>query len=226
MNLYRNCYNNNDKEFNELSKIATECVFIAQNYLKNKNDVSIVSLREVNRFLILFQFFEKFIQERNKLDPNILNQEFKLIKDRIAVFYKNKSKFFYHKAAINLSLFLCYYLRLPDKELIKGLEDLLNHKKYFEDSFLKIPEMEMDYVIDNFLIPKGIAKNRALKENLFSTLFCIVNKIPIMFDYYFHVLTPLPQCQCLPDLLPLLQNSKVSYHRQKGHCIYCPLCKC
>ena len=180
MNLYRNCYNNNDKEFNELIKIATECVFIAQNYLKNKNDVSIVSLREVNRFLILFQFFEKFIQERNKLDPNILNQEFKLIKDRIAVFYKNKSKFFYHKAAINLSLFLCYYLRLPDKELRKGLEDLLNHKKYFEDSFLKIPEMEMDYVIDNFLIPKGIAKNRALKENLFSTLFCIVNKIPII----------------------------------------------
>ena len=40
--------------------------------------------------------------------------------------------------------------------------------------------MEMDYVIDNFLIPKGIAKNRALKENLFSTLFCIVNKIPII----------------------------------------------
>ena len=38
----------------------------------------------------------------------------------------------------------------------------------------------MNYIIDNFIIPKGIAKNRALKENLFSAFICIVNKIPLI----------------------------------------------
>ena len=122
MNSYSVDYNKNEKEFDELIKIQTDCVYIAQNYLKNNNDSSIVSLREVNRFLTLFKFFENFIQERNKKDTSISNMEFKLIKDSIGIFYEKKSKFFYHKAAVNLSLFLCYYLRLPDKEMRKGLE--------------------------------------------------------------------------------------------------------
>jgi hypothetical protein len=38
----------------------------------------------------------------------------------------------------------------------------------------------MNYIINSFIIPKGIAKNQALKENLFSAFFCIVNKIPLI----------------------------------------------
>ena len=38
----------------------------------------------------------------------------------------------------------------------------------------------MKYIVENFIIPRGIAKNRALKENLFSTFICIVNKIPLI----------------------------------------------
>ena len=178
MELYVNDYKNNLNDYNDLINIQTECISIAQNYLKKENDVSIVSLREVNRFLILFKFFEDFIQKRNERDPNF--NEFSLLQSEIITFYKNKSKFFYHRVAVNLSLFLCYYLRLPDKNSRKCLEEKLNETNFFGKHFLKIPELEMDYVIDNFIIPIGIAKNSALKENLFSTLFCIVNKIPII----------------------------------------------
>ena len=173
----------NQQEYNELIKIQTECISIAQNFLKKEKDISIVSLREVNRYLIFFKFFEKFIQERNKNDPLFLNNEFRIIfeeKDEIANFYKDSSKFFLHKAAINLSLFICYYLRLPDKERRKQLEKKFSETNYFEGSFLKIPNLEMDYVINNFIVPVGIAKNRALKENLFCALYCIANKIPLI----------------------------------------------
>ena len=70
MELYSDYYKNNKKEFDDLIFIQTECIFVAQNYLKKKNDVSIVSLREVNRFLTFFKFFENFIQKRNKEDPD------------------------------------------------------------------------------------------------------------------------------------------------------------
>ena len=38
----------------------------------------------------------------------------------------------------------------------------------------------MEYLVNSFLIPKGIAKNKALKENLFSALYCCMNKIPLI----------------------------------------------
>ena len=180
MESYSVYYLKNKKEFDYLINMQTECISIAHNFLKIQNDVSIVSLREVNRFLELFKYFENFIQKRNKDNSDFNSQEFRIITDEIVKYYNNKSKFFYHKAAVNLSLFLCYYLRLPDKATRKELENKFDETKFFQDSFLTIPKLEMDYLIDNFIIPKGIAKNRALKENLFSALFCIVNKIPLI----------------------------------------------
>ena len=171
----------NEKELcDELIKMEIDCISTAQNFVKENNDVSVVSLREVNRFLIFFKFFVGFIQNRNLNDENFNGEEFTLIRDEIVDLYKNKSKKFYLESAINLSLFICYYLRLPDKESRHQLEQKLNSQKFFQGHFLKIPSLEMDYVVNNFIIPKGIAKNQALKENLFSALYCIVNKIPLI----------------------------------------------
>ena len=181
MESYKENYKKNMKDYNNLINIQIECISIAHNFLKKENDISIVSLREVNRFLELFKFFENFIEKRNKNDPYFDSHEYIILnQDDIIYYYKNKNKYFYHRAAVNLSLFLCYYLRLPDKKSRKELEGLIDEKKYFVDKFIKIPELEMDYIINNFNIPTGIAKNKALKENLFSTFVCIVNKIPII----------------------------------------------
>ena len=170
---------NNEKILcDQIIKKQIDCISIAQNFVKENNDVSLVSLREVNRFLIFFKFFVDFIQKRNQDDENFNGEGFFLFQDDIVALYKNKSKIFYLEAAINLSLFICYYLRLPDMESRMQLEEKLN--SFFGGNFLKIPSLEMDYVVNNFIIPKGISKNQALKENLFSALYCIVNKIPLI----------------------------------------------
>ena len=63
ISLFPNYDNNiNDKKIcNELIDIIIDTVNLAQNFMKDNNDVSIVSLREVNRFLLFFKFFIKFI---------------------------------------------------------------------------------------------------------------------------------------------------------------------
>ena len=132
-----------------------ECISIAQNFVKENNDVSVVSLREVNRFLIFFKFFVKFINNRNKNDDDFNGNNIQYSEKEIVTIYKNnKNNIFVYESAINLSLFICYYLRLPDKETRKQLEEKLN--PFFNGEFLKIPSLEMDYVINNFIIPQGI----------------------------------------------------------------------
>ena len=88
---------------------------------------------------------------------------------------------------MNLSLYICYYLRLPDNESRKELLKQLDDEKYFNNQFLIVPQLEENYVTKNIVeskenevLSKGIAKNRALLENLFSLYFCIVNKIPLI----------------------------------------------
>ena len=41
-----------------------KCIKICHNYLKANNDISIVSLREVNRFNIFLEFFFEYIKKK------------------------------------------------------------------------------------------------------------------------------------------------------------------
>ena len=46
-------------------------------------------------------------------------------------------------------------------------------------NFLSLPEREQKYLANRINPPEGIAKNRALLENIFTLFFCINCKIPI-----------------------------------------------
>ena len=126
-----------------------------------------------------FEYFVEFILSRKQYYSNN-NDEYKIFDDEVKLFYGNKSQKDIYIYAINLSLFMCYYLRLPNKNTRNGLVEKLNKIKYFNGDFLKVPNMELNYLVDNLEIPKGIAKNKALKENLFSAFNCLVNKIPLV----------------------------------------------
>ena len=88
-------------------------------------------------------------------------------------------------------IYLGYYLRLTDTESQKnntidgGLRKILYEKineifkKESKYDFLIIPEREENFIADNVELEKGIAKNRALLENLFSLFVAINTKIPI-----------------------------------------------
>ena len=72
-----------------------------------------------------------------------------------------------NRDAIILSLDFCYYLKLPTNKIrsayIKEIKQL-----YDKIPFLKVPERESDFIINEILKgKKGFAKNKALTENLF-----------------------------------------------------------
>ena len=170
-----------DKEKGNNKKIidmAINAILLSQSYIKNTNDVSAVSLREVKRFILFFKYFVRYL----------LNKKYtKDSKDKSIIFYTLKSNNEIYKYAVILSLYICYYLRLPDNKSRNELLGIFQKNKIFEDNFLLVPELEMNYVAQNILeskenesLSKGIAKNRALLENLFSLYFCTVNKIPLI----------------------------------------------
>jgi len=140
----------------EIIKEIVDCINICHDFIRDKYDRSSVSMREIRRFGIFFEYFIKY---------------FKNLEDT----YKKM------KASLNLTLYLCYYLRLNDKGYRKELSNKLS-KFYTSKCFLKIPENEMKKITSKMHIEKskGIALNRALKENLFTCYICIENTIPLI----------------------------------------------
>ena len=157
-----------------LKKTASEAIIVAQNYVREKNDVSSVSLREIRRFSIFYGFFVDYFRKNKTLFEN-KNQNEDL--DKIDTYYKNMSKDDIYKNSIKLSIYLCYYMRLSNKEFRKDLALKMN--SIFGDNFIEIPEHEQQYIAKNIEMKKGIAKNRALLENLFTIFACVNAKVPL-----------------------------------------------
>ena len=170
--------NKNEEEFFErLVSIGSKCVIICHYFIKEKNELSIINLKDVNKFLELLNFFSKFLFIRKDKFSSINND---LLNNEILEFYKDKSEFDLYCYSINLSLYICYYLKLIDKESRNQLVEILNKENFFGGDFLKLPLIEQNYLINNLQIDNGISKNNTLKENLFISFFCIINKLPII----------------------------------------------
>ena len=147
--------NQNDKKKEKVVRNMIQSIIICHEYIRDLYDRSSVSMREIRRFGILFEYFVKYF-------ANIENMAKKM------------------SASLNLSLFLCYYLRLNDKTDRKNLAKKL--EKFFNNNFLSLPEKIMKEITEKMSIEKnaGIALNRALRENLFSIYICITNTIPLI----------------------------------------------
>ena len=109
-------------------------------------------MREIRRFGLLFEYFIKNFDSDKKIE-----------------------------FSLNMALYLCYYLRINDKEVRHQLKEKLKKFSQNED-FLKIPEAQVEYITKQMVLDesKGIALNRALRENLFTIFICITNKIPLI----------------------------------------------
>jgi len=145
---------------NDLNKITNEIIdsiVICHHFIREKYDQSSVSMREIRRFGLFFEYFIKYFNEFDKAsDRKIM------------------------KSSLNVTLYLCYYLRLNDKSDREALSKKLD--KFFKNSFLKIPENEITKITQEMVIEKGkgIALNRALRENLFTCFTCIDNNVPLI----------------------------------------------
>ena len=140
---------------NDLIDTMVNSIVICHNYIRDLYDRSSVSLRELKRFRILFEYFSLYFEQINEPAKRL---------------YKS----------LNLSLYLCYYLRINEKKDRHNLSQKLG--KYFKKNFIGLPEYEMKKITEKMSIEKntGIALNRALKENLFSMFICISSNIPLI----------------------------------------------
>ena len=149
--------NNNYKEINDIYSETVISIVICHNYIREKYDESSVSLRELRRFGIFFEYFIKY-------------------------FIDIKSSYKRMKNSLNMTLYLCYYLRLNENKYRLELTKSLNDYFYKNNSFLKVPNQEITKITEEMKIEKsrGIALNKALKENLFSIFVSLMNKVPLI----------------------------------------------
>ena len=172
-----------DKELTKLKNLAADMIIEAQNYIRTFNDKSAVSLRDIRRFNIFYEFFYDYLNKRKKIC--LKEKENLLYKGGDNEFYENLDDYSMQVYSINLSIFVCYYLRITNKEKRNILYSKMD--KYFKGfspdynnkDFLELPLKEEKFIVDNIKLDKGIAKNRALLENIFSLFIAINNMVPI-----------------------------------------------
>ena len=172
-----------EENYKKIHKLAKKMISKAQNYIRSKNGISSVSLREIRRFNIFYEFFYGYL--KNKKEMNLNLPENNKINNSDNEFYKKLTEIDLHIYSIILGVFVCYYLRITNIKERNELRDLMNnklrkfHPSFKNKDFLDIPKKEELYIANNIDLESGIAKNRALLDNLFSLFIAINNKVPI-----------------------------------------------
>ena len=143
-------------------------VCAAHHQFKKWEDVSSVSLRDVARYKILYNWFYSSSITRN----------------RMSIKKKGKNTVKMHNQAAILALLHCYYLRISSKdkraELLFKLEPHLKKLDMIKEEVEELLyQEEMDFLERMKPLPEGIAENQALRENVFALIVCIFTKIPI-----------------------------------------------
>jgi len=162
------------KQYNELKELAKKSIVKAQTYVRDKYGNSAVSLREIRRFSIFYDFFVHYLRKKRELFKNMELNDFSDLRDAD---YRDLRDFDIYKYSINLSVYICYYLRLTNKSYRDEFSSEMNG--IFKCIFEEIPKKEQKYIVDNIEMKEGIAKNRALLENIFSLFVCINAKVPL-----------------------------------------------
>ena len=139
---------------------------ICHNFIRKYNEISSVSLREIRRFNIFYEFFYDYIKlkkknEQKNTERSSNNNNFTI--SNIFSFLGMK-ELDIHISAINLSIFICYYMRITNKQLREMLYNQLNQKicmlnNWFNGKdFLEIPLNEEKFIADNIQIDIQVEK--------------------------------------------------------------------
>ena len=158
----------NNTQYKQLKELALNSLSFSHKFIKDKGDVSSVSLREIRRFNIFFDYFVEYFNK--KIDYYNENE----IKKNE---YENFIDFDKYKNAIILSIFICYYLRICDKEIKASFEREIN--SIIKVKFRKTFEKEANFLLNEIKLVQGIAKNNALKRNIFTMFSAINARVPL-----------------------------------------------
>ncbi|XP_065503793.1 E3 ubiquitin-protein ligase RNF213 [Caloenas nicobarica] len=152
--------------------VVTEVLFASQRYMRQRDDeCSFVSLRDVERCVEVLRWFHK----RSELLLGELEKY--LAEKRAPKSTAERNTVFW---ALVLAVGVCYHASLEKKEAYRSAISQVLPKPY--DTQKKILE-EISLMQDLFLsgvhLRDTIARNLALKENVFMMVICIELKIPL-----------------------------------------------
>ena len=109
-----------NEDCQKLIKRTLGSICDCHNFIRENYDASSVSLREIRRFNIFFKFFLDYLKNKSQYKDYYV-QTFDLL-----------------LGTLNITLYLCYYLRISDKKIREDLAKILD--KYFEGKlFLEMP---------------------------------------------------------------------------------------
>ncbi|KAH7279889.1 hypothetical protein KP509_37G042500 [Ceratopteris richardii] len=139
----------------------------SQAFMRKHMGLSSVSLRDVQRWIHLFDWFKHNVAERMKLQERTRREDTEL------------------RAKV-LACSLCYYCRLPTKALRKAYRTTCCkfltwrvQRNLSEKDFLNILHQEQHDILARMDMPSGIAMNSSLLENVFVVLTCMLNHLPV-----------------------------------------------
>ena len=156
---------NKDLDSSEIILIhyfTTKLITLAQNFIRDNNEISAVSLREIRRYNIFYEFFYNYLKQKKEIGcSSKLNQ---IIAEE-DTFYNNCDHLTLQLYSIFLGIFVCYYLRIIDDETRKKFQEkidgeIINFNESFSNKELK---EKMDKEIINFI---ESLSNKELKEKL------------------------------------------------------------
>ena len=140
-------------------------------------------MRDIRRFCIVYEFFYNYLNLRKEL---CLKEKINLIYEEEDLdFYRNIDDYSIQVYAINLSIFINFYLRLETREQRYELKQKMNEiilkfdPKFKPKDFLYLPLKEENFLYNGIKLDKGIVKTRFLLENIFSLFVSINTKIPL-----------------------------------------------
>ncbi|KAM3924826.1 E3 ubiquitin-protein ligase RNF213-like [Leptodactylus fuscus] len=151
-------------------QLLTDVLSASQTYMRRKNDeCSFVSLRDVERCIEVFKWF--------------YNHHAKLLKNRKSML-EGKGRISSPKDKVAWSLVLaagvCYHASLETKESYREAICEYFSQPYDEQAaILREISVIQDLFLSGVNLRDTIAKNLALKENLFMMVICIELKIPL-----------------------------------------------
>ena len=161
-----------DKNEEILKEKTKNIISACHKFLKKEFDSSIVSLRDISRFTKFYKFFIDYYKKKNKINNQTGNEEIEKIK------------------SIILSIYICYYIRLTDKEERGEFDNEL--QQYFIELIDWNPKFFTEKnqteglfnLIKNNLFIEDIKKNYKIKLNKFSEILdieeeYILNKIEL-----------------------------------------------
>uniref|UniRef100_A0A6Q2YDT1 RING-type E3 ubiquitin transferase n=1 Tax=Esox lucius TaxID=8010 RepID=A0A6Q2YDT1_ESOLU len=153
------------------AKLITNVLSASQRYMrKRKDECSFVSLRDVERCMQAFAWFyknhEMLLAYLCKFERNLNLENHERIRDPVLW-------------SVVMAVGVCYHACLENKEMYRQHICKYLSRRYTSLELLKEISLMQDLLLSGVPLGETIARNNALKENIFMIVICIELRIPL-----------------------------------------------